>query len=59
MSKVIKLNKGLDIKLNGEAEKTVKTGNITFFKDGKYKVRVTPEELKKFLHHDFSGFVVG
>ena len=26
MSKVIKLNKGLDIKLNGEAEKTVKTG---------------------------------
>lgn len=34
------------------------TGNITFFKDGNYKVRVTPEELKKFLSKDFSGFVV-
>lgn len=34
------------------------TGNITFFKDGSYKVRVSPEELKKFLHNDFSGFVV-
>lgn len=34
------------------------TGNITFFKDGNYKVRVNPEELKKFLSNDFSGFVV-
>lgn len=34
------------------------TGNITFFKDGNYKVRVKPEELKKFLSNDFSGFVV-
>lgn len=34
------------------------TGNITFFKDGSYKVRVRPEELKKFLSNDFSGFVV-
>lgn len=34
------------------------TGNITFFKDGNYKVRVSPEELKKFLSNDFSGFVV-
>lgn len=34
------------------------TGNITFFKDGSYKVRVHPEELKKFLSNDFSGFVV-
>lgn len=34
------------------------TGNITFFKDGNYKVRVTPEELKKFLSKDFTGFVV-
>lgn len=33
------------------------TGNITFFKDGNYKVRVSPEELKKFLSNDFSGFV--
>lgn len=34
------------------------TGNITFFKDGNYKVRITPEELKRFLANDFSGFVV-
>lgn len=34
------------------------TGNITFFKDGNYKVRVSPKELKKFLNNDFSGFVV-
>lgn len=34
------------------------TGNITFFKDGSYKVRVSPDELKNFLHNDFSGFVV-
>ena len=34
------------------------TGNITFFKDGNYKVRVSPEELKKFLSNDFTGFVV-
>jgi len=33
-------------------------GSITFFKDGKYKVRVTPEELKRFLSRDFTGFVV-
>lgn len=33
------------------------TGNITFFKDGNYKVRVTPEELRKLLGNDFSGFV--
>lgn len=34
------------------------TGNITFFKDGNYKVRVSTEELKKFLYNDFTGFVV-
>lgn len=34
------------------------TGNITFFKEGNYKVRVSPEELKKFLSNDFTGFVV-
>lgn len=34
------------------------TGNITFFKDGNYKVKVKPEELKKFLSKDFTGFVV-
>lgn len=34
------------------------TGNITFFKDGNYKVKVSLEELKKFLSNDFSGFVV-
>ena len=34
------------------------TGNITFFKDGIFKVKVSPEELKKFLSNDFSGFVV-
>lgn len=34
------------------------TGSITFFKDGSYKVRITPEELDKFLNKDFSGFVV-
>lgn len=34
------------------------TGNITFFKDGYYKVRISPEELKKFLRKDFAGFVV-
>ncbi len=34
------------------------TGNMTFFKDGSYKVRVRPEELKKFLSNDFTGFVV-
>lgn len=34
------------------------TGNITFFKDGNYKVRVSPEELKKFLSNDFAGFVM-
>ena len=33
------------------------TGNITFFKDGNYKVRVSPEELKRFLSNVFSGFV--
>lgn len=34
------------------------TGNITFFKDGNYKVRVSPAELRNFLRNDFSGFVV-
>ncbi len=34
------------------------TGNITFFKDSKYKVRVSPEELRKLLSNDFSGVVV-
>lgn len=34
------------------------TGNITFFKDGSYKVKVSPEELKKLLSNDFSGFIV-
>lgn len=34
------------------------TGNITFFKDGSYKVKVGPEELKKLLSNDFSGFIV-
>lgn len=31
------------------------TGNITFFKDGNYKVRVSPEELKKFLYNVLPG----
>ena len=35
------------------------TGNITFFKDGNYKVRVSPEELKKFLANDFAGLPFG
>lgn len=34
------------------------TGNITFVKDGSYKVKVSSEELKKFLSNDFSDFVV-
>lgn len=33
------------------------TGNITLFKDGLYKVRVAPEELKRFLCGDFTTFV--
>lgn len=33
------------------------TGNITFFKDELYKVRVAPEELKRFLCGDFTTFV--
>lgn len=33
------------------------TGNITFFKEGNYKVKVKPEELKQFLSNDFTGFV--
>lgn len=33
------------------------TGNITFFKDGLYKVRVAPDELKRFLCGDFTTFV--
>lgn len=35
------------------------TGSITFFKEGEYKVHVDPEELKRFLQKDFTGFVVG
>ena len=34
------------------------TGNISFVKDGHFKVRITPQELSKFLHNDFAGFVV-
>jgi len=34
------------------------TGNISFVKDGAFKVRISPEELKRFLHNDFTGFVV-
>ena len=34
------------------------TGKITFFKEGKYKAKISPEELKKFLSNDFSSFVV-
>ena len=34
------------------------TGNISFVKDGHFKVRITPEELNRFLHNDFSGFIV-
>lgn len=34
------------------------TGNITFVKDGYYKVRISPDELRTFLHNDFSGFIV-
>lgn len=33
------------------------TGHITFFKDGDYKIKVKPEELKQFLTNDFTGFV--
>ena len=32
------------------------TGKVTFFKEGKYKVKISPEELKKFLSNDFSSF---
>ena len=35
-----------------------RTGNISFVKDGNFKVRITPEELDRFLHNDFTGFVV-
>ena len=38
--------------------RNITPGNITFFKDGSFKVKVSPEELKKFLSNDFSGFVV-
>lgn len=34
------------------------TGNITFVRDGHFKVRITPEELGRFLHGDFTGFVI-
>lgn len=34
------------------------TGNITFVKDGSYKVRISPDDLRRFLHKDFSGFIV-
>ncbi|MDR1755342.1 MAG: diadenylate cyclase CdaA [Culturomica sp.] len=34
------------------------TGNITFVKEGNYKVRVTPDNLRQYLHQDYSGFVV-
>lgn len=34
------------------------TGNITFVKDSHFKVRISPDELRKFLHNDFTGFVV-
>ena len=34
------------------------TGNISFVKDGHFKVRITPQELNSFLHNDFTGFVV-
>ena len=34
------------------------TGKITFFKEGKYKAKISPEELKKFLSNDFSSFVI-
>lgn len=33
------------------------TGNITFVKDGKFKVRISTDELRTFLHNDFSGFI--
>ena len=33
------------------------TGNITFLKNGSFKIRVSLAELKKFLTKDFSGFV--
>ncbi len=33
------------------------TGNITFFMNGNYKVKVQPEELARFLRNDFSGMV--
>jgi uncharacterized protein (TIGR00159 family) len=34
------------------------TGHITFVKDGDFKVRVSPQELKSFLQDDFTGFFV-
>ena len=34
------------------------TGNITFVKDGNYKVRITADELRNFLHGDFKTFIV-
>lgn len=33
------------------------TGNISFVKNGKFKVKISPEELKLFLEGDFSTFV--
>lgn len=30
------------------------TGNISFVKDGHFKVRITPQELNSFLHNDFT-----
>lgn len=35
------------------------TGNITFVKGNDYKVKITAEELRKFLHNDFSSFIIG
>ncbi|MDR0983271.1 MAG: diadenylate cyclase CdaA [Culturomica sp.] len=34
------------------------TGYISFFKDGRYKVKISPEQLQSFLNGDFSDFVI-
>jgi len=34
------------------------TGNISYVKDGHFKVRISVEELEKFLKGDFSSFII-
>lgn len=34
------------------------TGNISYVKDGHFKVRISTDELEKFLRGDFSSFII-